>query len=157
LEIAPSEDFIEFDNQMDGSTNGVEVWATYDVTDNWRVGGGFTTLNKDLKLKPGSDGLNGGVDAEGNDPDYSWQVRSMHDLSERWQLDAIVRGIADLPNPAVPSYVAVDLRVAWRSARDVELSLTGRNLFGGAHAEFGDPLTRTEFDRAAFFKVVARM
>jgi iron complex outermembrane receptor protein len=156
LEIAPSGTFLEFANEMDGTTSGVEMWATYQATANWRVGVGFTTLSKDLRLKPGSDGLNGGVDAEGNDPDHSWHLRSTHDLSEQWELDAIVRGVASLPNPAVPSYIAVDLRVAWKSRGAMELSLTGQNLFDGGHAEFRDPLTRTEFGRAGFFKVVAR-
>jgi iron complex outermembrane receptor protein len=157
LEIAPSGTFLEFANEMDGTTTGVEMWATYQAADNWRVGGGFTRLNKDLRLKPGSDGLNGGVDAEGNDPDYSWHLRLTHNLSEQLELDAIVRGVAALPSPAVPSYVAVDVRFAWKSRRDLELSLTAQNLFDNAHAEFREPLTRSEFGRAAFFKVVARM
>ena len=153
LEIAPGGTFVEFANEMDGDTTGLEAWATHQVTDRWRIGGGFTTLNKDLELKPGSDGLNGGVAAEGNDPDYSWRVQSTHNLSEQWELDAIVRGVAALPAPALSSYVAVDLRVAWKSARAVELSMTCQNLFDREHVEFGDPLTRSQFGRSAFFKV----
>ena len=157
LEIAPSGTFLEFANEMDGTTTGVEMWATYQATANWRVSGGLTTLNKALRLKPGSDGLNGGVDAEGNDPDYSWHLRSTHNLSEQWELDAIVRGVAALPSPAVPSYVTLDLRVAWNARRNIELSLTGHNMLGGTHAEFRDPLSRSEFGRTVFFKVVARI
>ena len=157
LEIAPSGTFLEFANEMDGRTSGVEMWVTYQGTANWRLGGGFTTLHKELQLKPGSDGLNGGINAEGNDPDYSWHLRSTHNLSEQWQLDAIVRGVAALPSPAVPAYVAVDLRLGWKSRRDLELSLTGQNLFDSAHAEFGNPLTRSELGRTVFFKVAARI
>jgi iron complex outermembrane receptor protein len=156
LEIAPSGTFAEFANEMDGTTSGVETWATYQATANWRIGGGFTTLDKDLQLKPGSDGLNGGVSAEGNDPEHSWHLRSSHDLSEQWELDVIVRGIASLPNPAVPHYVAADIRLGWKLRRDLELSLTGRNL-GGSHAEFRDPLVRAEFESSFFLKVVARL
>jgi iron complex outermembrane recepter protein len=157
LEIAPSGTFLEFANEMDGTTHGVETWVTYQVTADWRVGGGITTLNKDLKLKPGSDGLNGGVAAEGNDPDYSWHLRSAHDLSAQWELDATVRGVAALPAPAVPSYVAVDLRLAWKSRGDLELSFTGQNLFDSHHSEFGNPLYRSELGRTVFLKVMKRI
>jgi iron complex outermembrane receptor protein len=157
LEIAPSGTFLEFANEMDGTTKGLETWATYEATANWRLAGGFATLNKELRLKPGSDGLNGGVDAEGNDPHYSWHFRSTHNLSERWELDAFVRGIAALPSPAVPAYVAVDVRVGWQVRRDLELSLTAQNLFDNAHAEFRNPASRSEFGRTIFFKVVARL
>jgi len=152
LEIAPSGTFVEFANEMDGTTTGVEAWGTYQPIDSWRVGGGFTILNKDLELKPGSDGLNGGVAAEGNDPDYTWRLQSTHNLPERWELDAIVRGVASSPAPAVPSYVVVDLRIGWKSTRGTELSLTCQNLFDREHVEFGDPVTRSEFGRSAFFK-----
>jgi iron complex outermembrane receptor protein len=153
LEVAPSGTFLEFGNEMDGTTTGIELWATHELTDNWRIAGGLTTLNKDLELKPGSDGLNGGVAAEGNDPDFSWRLQSTHNLSEQWELDAIVRGVDDLPQPAVPSYVTVDLRIAWRSSRGVELSLACQDLFDRTHAEFSDPSTRSEFGRTGFFKV----
>jgi iron complex outermembrane receptor protein len=154
LEIAPTNDFLEFANEMDGTTTGVEAWVTHQVTDNWRIGGGFTRLNKNLALKPGSDGLNGGVDAEGNDPDYTWYLRSTHNLSEQWQWDAIVRGVAALPAPAVPSYVTVDLRFGWRLRGNLELSLYCQDLFDRGHAEFSSPLTRSEFGRTGFVKVV---
>ena len=153
LEIDPSNTFIFFANEMEGTTSGVETWATWQASAAWRLSAGLTALHKDLRLKPGSDGLNGGVAAEGNDPDYSWHLRSMHNLSDRWELDVIVRGVAELPAPVVPAYVAVDLRVGWKPHRDLELSLTGRNLFDSAHAEFGDPLTRSEFGRSAFLKL----
>lgn len=157
LEIDPGGTFLVWGNEMDGRTSGVEMWATYQASAGWRVNAGFTTLHKELKLKPDSDGLNGGVDAEGNDPDYSWHLRSMHNLSEQWELDAMLRGIAALHTPAVPAYVAVDLRIGWKPRRDLELSLVGQNLFDSAHAEFGNPLTRSEFGRNVFLKAVLRI
>jgi iron complex outermembrane receptor protein len=156
LEIAPSGTFIEFSNQMDGTTRGLEAWVTHQVKAGWRLSAGLTTLNKDLRLKPGSDGLNGGAAAEGNDPHYSWQVRSSHTFSDRWDFDAILRAVAALPSPAVPSYAVVDARLAWNSRHNFDLSLTAQNLFDNPHAEFSNPLTRSELGRALFFRVVAR-
>jgi iron complex outermembrane recepter protein len=156
LELAPSRTFVEFANQMDGTTRGLEGWVTHQVTAGWRLSAGLATLNKDLQLKPGSAGLNGGPAAEGNDPHYSWQIRSAHVFADRWELDAMVRGVAALPSPSVPSYVAADVRLGWISRRDFDLSITAQNLFDNAHAEFQDPLTRSEFGRSVFLKIVAR-
>ncbi len=38
----------------------------------------------------------------------------------------------------------------------MEVSLTGQNLFDGGHGEFTSPLTRTQFGRAVFLKIVTR-
>jgi iron complex outermembrane recepter protein len=157
LEIAPSDTFLEFANEMNGRTNGLELWAGYQASPNWRLRAGFTKLHKELRLKPGSDGLNGGVAAEGNDPDHSWHLNSTLNLSKRWELDAIVRGVASLPTPAVPAYTVADLRVGWKPRRHLDVSLTAQNLLGSSHAEFGDRLTRAEFDRNLFLEVVFRL
>jgi iron complex outermembrane receptor protein len=154
LELAPSGTYVEFANEMDGTTSGVEMWGTFEITADWRLGAGYAALHKHLALKPGSDGLNGGTAAEGNDPDHAWQLRSTHDLFARWQLDAIVRQVASLPLPSVPRYLTADVRVGVTVRPGLEVSLTGRNLVGGSHSEFREPETRTEFDREVFVKVV---
>jgi iron complex outermembrane receptor protein len=157
LEIDPSLTFLNFANEMEGRTSGVEMWGTWQAAASWRLSAGFTSLHKELRLKPGSDGLNGGVSAEGNDPDYTWHLRSTHNFSERWEFDAIARAVAELPLPAVPAYVAVDMRLGWKPRKDLELALVGRNLFDSAHAEFGSPEFRTEFGRIFLFKVLLRI
>jgi iron complex outermembrane receptor protein len=58
--------------------------------------------------------------------------------------------VGALPNPAVPAYVAVNLRYGWHVTRALELSITGENLFDPHHAEFGPAATRSEIDRAVF-------
>jgi iron complex outermembrane receptor protein len=160
LELAPSGTFVFFANEMDGTSSGVEMWATWQAADNWRVSGGFTTLHKELRLKPGSQDANDSVHREGNDPDYSWNLRSTHNLFEKCELDVIVRGVASLPatltSPEVPAYTAVDARFGWKAQRDVELSLTLQNLFDPGHIEFGDPAMASEIERAVFLKLVWR-
>jgi hypothetical protein len=46
--------------------------------------------------------------------------------------------------------------LGWKPRRDLELSLTGQNLFDNAHAEFGNALTRGEFGRSVFLKLLWR-
>jgi len=58
-----------------------------------------------------------------------------------------------LPDPDVPSYATLDARVGWHPKTDFELSLSGWNLTGGSHAEWGVPGARPEFERSVFFKI----
>jgi iron complex outermembrane receptor protein len=157
LEIAPGGTSVIFGNEMQGTTTGVEMWSTYQVLPAWRLSAGFTGLNERLHLKPGSAGLNGGVSAEGNDPAQTWLLRSTFDLSKDYEFDVIVRHVSALPNPVVPAYVAVDLRLGWKPRPGLELSITGRNLFNGSHAEFGAPLTRSEFGPSVYLKLLCHL
>ena len=58
-----------------------------------------------------------------------------------------------LPNPPVPSYVAVDARLAWTVSRGVELSLAGFNLFDRSHPEFNAAPARSEVARSFALKL----
>src|SRR5690606_7440769 len=101
-------------NEMDGHTTGLEFWASWQATERWRLMAGGSVLDKSLTLKPGSAGLNGGPAAEGNDPSASWSLRSMLALSPRWEFDAALRHVARLPDPLVPAYTVVDVRLGLR-------------------------------------------
>jgi iron complex outermembrane receptor protein len=152
IEPTPSGSLM-IDNKMEGTTNGIEMWGSYQALQNWRLSGGFTALRERLQLKPDSaDPL--GVSAEGNDPAHSWILRSTVDLSGAREFDVTVRRVSALPNPAVPAYVAVDVRLGWKPRNDLELSLTGRNLFDDGHPEFGNPVTRSEIGRSAYIKLL---
>jgi len=65
----------------------------------------------------------------------------------------MARYVSSLPNPAVPSYVALDARYAWRPQKDLEISVTAQNLFDKRHPEFGAAATRSEIERGVFLKV----
>jgi iron complex outermembrane receptor protein len=93
---------------------------------------------------------------EGRDPARTWMLGSSLDLPYRTEFDVRVRHVSGLSNPTVPAYSAVDFRLGWKARSDLELSLTGQNLFGSGHAEFTDPVTRTEFQRSVFFKILSR-
>jgi len=143
-------------NGVEGTTQGIEAWGTWQATRSWRLSAGGMYLDKDLKSKPGSLDATG-PGAQGNDPEYQWQLRSSLNVTERLDFDVIVRNIGSLPNPVVPAYVAVDAWVGWRVSRGVELSLTLQNIFDSAHPEFGAPATRSVFERGAFLKLVWRL
>ena len=50
--------------------------------------------------------------------------------------DADLRYIGALPNPAIPSYVELNSRLAWNLSKSVELSLSGFNLLHSHHLEY---------------------
>jgi iron complex outermembrane recepter protein len=154
LELRPDGSII-FGNEIEGSTNGLESWGTYRVTDTWRLTGGWMLLRQHLRRKPGSTDI-GGVNALGNDPNHQWMLRSTFDLTPRHELDVALRHVGGLPSPSVPSYTALDARLGWRASRSLELSLALQNILDSGHPEFNAAPGRSEFGRAAFLKLLWR-
>lgn len=154
-EIDPSGTFLFFGNEMEGSTRGVEMWGTYQAAQNWRLSGGVSLLDMDLRRKPGSTDPVGPL-ALGNDPSYQWLVRSALDLTPKHEIDITVRRVGALPDPAVPAYTAVDARLGWRISKNAELSLALHNLIGGTHPEFERVNVQGEFGRSVFLELLWR-
>jgi iron complex outermembrane receptor protein len=122
-------------NGLRGHTYGAEMAAVYQVSDHWRLRGGYTFLKKELSLKPGSNDLNGGS-AESNDPQHQFLIQSSADLPGRIELGSVLRYVGALPKPQVPSYADLDLRLAWKPMGRLELAVVGQNLLHGEHVEF---------------------
>jgi iron complex outermembrane receptor protein len=138
-----------------GETGGVELSATWQATDWWRLRGGYTYLYKNIFVKPGESDLNQGR-AEGNDPENQFLIQSILDLPWHLQLDGTLRYVDSLPSPHVPAYVTMDVRLAWHATPNLEFSIVGQNLFDKQHPEFGDPATRQEIPRSVYGKVTWR-
>jgi iron complex outermembrane receptor protein len=132
---------------IDGETFGVEAWAAWQVTPNWRLNGGLTLLREHLRVKPGStDPV--GPSALGNDPTHQWMLRSAWDVTPTVEVDMSLRRVGRLPDPAVAAYSALDMRVGWQPRSDLSLSLVGKNLLDGKHPEFGSAPGRSEIARS---------
>ena len=155
-EVDPTRTFLFFGSEMEGKSTGVEMWGAYQPTEGWRLSAGFSALRERLSLKPGSLDSAAVVSQQGRDPAHSWMLRSSLSLPYQLELDATVRHVAALSAPAVPAYTTADVRLGWRPSAALELSVTGRNLFGGGHGEFTDVATRTEIKPSVFFKVAGR-
>ena len=147
---------ITFGNGVRGHTYGAELAAVYQATGRWRLRGGYTFLKKDLSLKPGSNDANGAT-AESDDPEHQFLVQSMTDLPGRVQVDAVLRLVDELPDPRVPGYGELDVRLAWKPIERLELSVAGQNLLHDEHAEFipSSPSPR-RIERAVYGKVTWR-
>jgi len=140
-------------NQIEGSVNGLEGWASWQVAAPWRLSAGFVQLGKHLGSTRGTPDP-AGVANLGNDPRRQWSLRSSLDIGSRGEFDVLVRHVGALPSPQVASYTAVDLRLAFKVTPDLELSLLAQNLFDPRHVEFNPVSAASQIDRRVFIKAV---
>ncbi len=146
---------LQWGNMMEGETYGAEVWGNYRARDWWRLSFGFDELHENLRFKPGSSELLGTAQA-GDDPSHQAFVRSSMDLGKRLMLDASFRYVGSLPNPAVPAYADLNLRLSWRLTDNWELGLSGFNLLHAHHVEFTAPPSDA-ISRSALLDVRAKL
>jgi iron complex outermembrane receptor protein len=149
-EIDPSGTFITFASLMEGRSTGVEAWGGWQAARNWRLSAGFTAMHQSLRLKPGSNDINGPRMAE-RDPRHTWQLRSSLAIDDSRELDLMLRRVG--ATFGVDSYTALDARFGWRLRPGLALSVFGENLTG-SHAEYGPVAYRTEIERRIGVKAV---
>ena len=144
-------------NRLDGESFGVELAATWDVVDWWRLNGTFTWLQMDLRKDPISTDQNV-VGFEGNDPEFQWNIRSHIDLSSKWEFDQSLYFVDALQSQQVRSYFRLDLRLGWRPINNIEVSIVGQNLLDNQHQEWGNDRIQTNdrnlVERSVFGKLV---
>jgi iron complex outermembrane recepter protein len=140
IELASPSVFLplHWGNSMQGHTFGIEAWAAWQVNDWWRLSPSFTWLRERLEFKAGASGLLG-VSQAADDPSSHAALTSSMDLSRRLTIDATLRYVGALPDPALRSYYQADLRLGWHVSRDWDLSVSGLNLIHKEHLEFAPP------------------
>jgi iron complex outermembrane receptor protein len=116
---------------------------------------GYTLLKERLQLKPDSNDL-AAPDAAGFDPSHTWQLRSLLNIGPDGELDVTVRHASGLSKFSVPAYTALDVRLGWQLRRNIELSITGKNLFGSGHPEYGEMAYRSEIPASVFVALSLR-
>lgn len=142
-------------NGLEGESYGVEMTADYNLTNWWRLGGGFTEMRIRLRPRPTStDRTNGS--GESHDPNRHLVVRSLLQPVSGLQIDSAFRFVGEIANQQLHGYAELDLRVAWQPNRSLEFSIAGQNLLHNRHAEFGSPTSRHEIPRSVYGKVVWR-
>jgi iron complex outermembrane receptor protein len=112
----------------------------------------YAYLQTDFDLPPASDPIS--ANAESVAPEHQFCVWSSFDLRSAMHFDAVGRFVGALreqpgigqgtgldiagffPVRNVDAYFELDLRLAWRPARALEVELVGRNLLAADHAEF---------------------
>jgi iron complex outermembrane receptor protein len=135
-------------NTQEGDLRGLEVGVNVQPSTWWRTHVGYTWLDTEIRRAAGSRDV-GGSSTEANDPDQFIGLRSSFDLPHRIEIDLMLRAVAALPNPVVPSYAELNLRAGWWATSRAEVWVAGQDLLHDRHPEFGPNLpTRVEFERA---------
>lgn len=134
---------LSWGNGLKGHTYGLEAWGAYGVAPWWRLSAGFNILEERFRAAPGSVALAGAAQL-GDDPEAQAQLRSSWRVG-RLSLDAALRYVAALPDPALPSYVELNSRLGWDVSSRLELYLSGFNLLHDRHLERpgGDAIPRS--------------
>lgn len=150
LEPSPTDPQVA--NDREGHVQGIEGWGAWQSGEGWRLSAGFVRQQKILRLRPGAVDLQT-PSAEGNDPDTWYKLRVAFDIGRHRELDVMLRHYGQRPDPQVPSYTTVDMRLGWGMARDAELSVLAQNLLNRRHPEWGVATNRAELERAVFVKL----
>jgi iron complex outermembrane recepter protein len=152
VEALPGTLTYQIQNGSEGESWGAELSANYQVTDKWRLRGGYTYFDRDLRAKAGHSFT---PDYLGNDVKHRAVLQSILDLPFHLQLDIAARYLDNLPKTiatvAVPSYFTFDTRIAY-TFRQFEIAVVGQNLWENKHTEFG----ALNFPRNLYAKISAR-
>ncbi len=142
-------------NEAHGQTYGGELAATWQMTHWWRWYGQYQVVQS--ALEEPRDNLTGAHRSPGiSSPKYQLSLRSRIDLGRQVELDIGSRyvdsissagiSIPGLPsaNRSIPSYVEIDMRLAWHPTAQLELALVGQNLLD-THREFNPTFISSQF------------
>lgn len=146
----------EFANLGEANTRGLEFWSRWQPVPRWRLMAGLVLQDIDASADPASRDNSAALGVGTNDPSSYWSLRSSHELSDVLQAELALRRVGQLPQPLVPAYYELDVRMAWQPRPHLELALAGRNLLHASHAEFGAPATRRMIERAVSLQLSAR-
>ena len=151
-----------FANDLQGETHGVELSATYQATQWWRLRAGMGVLKERLHVRAGKTDINHALN-ETADPEHQVSIHSSFDLPHRVEIDVGPRWVDKIYNNnggelgTVPSYTDMDIRLGWSPMAQLEFSIVGQNVLHDHHPEFGVPdSTREEIRRSVYGKVTWR-
>jgi iron complex outermembrane receptor protein len=104
---------------------------------NWRLQGNTSLFH----INP-RDPLPGATGSEFSDttPSHQVSLRSSLDITPKLQWDVWLRRVGKIitgsfVTTVTPAYTSLDMRLAWKARRDLEVSLVGQNLLDSSHPE----------------------
>ena len=137
-------------NRLSGETYGIELSATWQVTDWWKIYGAYTFLQMNLHRDTGGLSAVQGASLASQESGFEGQsaqnqvyLSSSFDITRNVEFDITGRYVDNLPGspPGIKSYIALDARLAWRPRDDLVVAIVGQNLLGDRHLELGRATT----------------
>jgi iron complex outermembrane receptor protein len=111
-----------FANDGSADTYGLELSGSWQAAENWRLFGSYTFL------RAFADVSNTPTDARN-----MFYVQSSWNVTEELNFDTILRYVDN--QHQAPSYLTMDLRLAWLPTENLEMFVVGRNLLDNEHPE----------------------
>ena len=144
-------------NAMQGASYGIEAWASFQATPDWRLSAGLAAQRSHFSIKPGMQDI-GTSTRTSTDPRRTAQLRSSLNLSADQDLDLVLRHVGRLQNSSIPGYTALDLHFSWRLHPRLELSLGASNALDREHVEFpvSSTLQAAGLGRGAYLRLISR-
>jgi iron complex outermembrane recepter protein len=143
-------------NTARGQTYGVELSGEQKVSEHWRLSASYSYLHMQLHAAEGGEPNM----SPGASPCNQVKASSSWDLGDHWQFDMSWRYVDALLSLEVPSYITMDLRLAYQPNKHLEFAVIGRNLLDDHHLEFREvpPIYfyGTEVQRSVYGKVTYR-
>lgn len=129
---------LDLTNTIGAESYGLEVAVDWLPLPNWRL-----QANTSLFHISSRDALPGAVGGEFSDatPGHQVSLRSSLDITPKLQWDVWLRRVGKIitsseASATVPAYTSLDMRLAWKASRDLEISLIGQNLLESSHLEY---------------------
>lgn len=141
-------------NLMQARSRGFELNGTWQVTPDWRLRPAYSRLLLDAWRKPGgADAVSPGQ-VIGSGPKHQFQLHSQLRLRHDLDFDATIYHVGQVPEGAVGRYARLDLRLAWKARKDMEISLVGQNLLDDRHFEsIGQDSAASDVPRSLYAQV----
>ncbi|MBL8792429.1 MAG: TonB-dependent receptor [Planctomycetia bacterium] len=141
---------IPFGDQLYGETYGVELAASWQVAEYWKLHAGYTWLQVQLHAEPGTFAREA---EEGTSPHNQFNLRSYLDLTPTIKFDTGLYYVDNLPALNIPHYLRLDARIAWQPRSGFEAVLGFQNLLDPRHLEFRQEfpnILSTEAERVVY-------
>ena len=136
-------------------TYGGEIFATWNVTNRWRLSPGYSLLRMNVIQDPLSESS---AAVSGDAPEHQIQIRSSVGLRANLDWDTSLYFVGRVSVEQVPSYTRLDTQIRWRIRRPIEFSVVGQNLLTARHVEFGNTygVDYTQVQRSVLGKITWR-
>jgi iron complex outermembrane recepter protein len=141
------------DNGDSAETYGVELALDWHPMEWWRLKAAYSWMQLQYHNK---NGTSANTPENFSHPMNQFSLRSLTNLGKNVDLDAWLRYVDNLQERSISSYLTLDLRLAWRPTKSLELALIGQNLLEPRHSEFPAEFFNnrvSEIERSVYAKV----
>ncbi len=145
---------LQIDNAMHAESFGLELSATTQMTDSWRMIWGYSWIDTSLYAE---DTSNLTPALEGT-PNHQFSVRGLIDLPHNLEWDTMVVFQDAMEEMDIDPNVRLDMRLGWKAREDLEFSLIGQSLLEAHNLEYTGTTTvlSSYVERSVFGKVTWR-